>query len=166
MARGSGECSASWTIAAVLSAAAVLLSACGVVFDAPEVTLLVRDEGIVYVGGSGDAERVVGGETVVRVSNDSSEPREVVLARLGEQRTIPQQLLEAESPRDDDRILGISPVLEPKESSFESGGFGYEYDTASFHVYLAPGERYVVFDRLGGSPSEVRLDIVPGESTA
>ena len=137
------------------------LGGCGVVLDAPKVSLLVREDQIVYVGGSGDEAKLVGGETVLRVSNDSGDTRQIVLARLGQTSSIPLELLEAESPRDDERILGMSHELEPKKSTFASGGFGYEFDTASFHVYLAPGDRYVLFDRLGGYEDGVVLEFVP-----
>lgn len=137
------------------------LSGCGVDFDAPKVTVLVRDDRIVYAGAD-DAEKFVGGETVLHIQNDGNQERQVVLARLGDVESVPAELEAAESPREDERILGMTHVLHAKEATFASGGFGYKVDSASFHVYLAEGERYVLFDRLGGLDSGVLIEIVPG----
>lgn len=148
-----------WLLGAVL----VLAGCSGVVFDAPEVTILVKDDRIVYAA-AGAEERLVGGETVVRIENDSNRRHQVVLARLGDATTIPPDLRQAESPREDGRILGMSHELEPRESTFESGGFGYETDGTSFHVHLRAGERYVVFDRM--APEQVRaVEFVPGDES-
>lgn len=147
--------------AVLVVCASLALAGCGVVYDAPDVTILVQEQGIVY-NHPDDVHRLVGGETVLHVENDSGAHRQVVLARLGDRTTIPPELLEAESPRDDGRIVRMSHVMDPKESTFESGGFGYKIDSASFHVYLAPGERYAVFDRLSGLDDRMILTFVPG----
>lgn len=137
------------------------LAACGIVFDAPDVSVLVGDNRIVYADAN-DEQQLVGGETVLHIANDSSHERQVVLARL-DAATVPAELRAAESPREDERILGMTHVMQPKEAQFAAGGLGYKIDTSSFHLYLAPGQRYVLFDRLRGVDEGVVLEIVPGE---
>lgn len=161
MVRGTALSKRVGWLTGIVALIGMLQTGCGVVLNAPEVSVLVRDDRIVYVGGEADAARLVGGETVLRVSNDSGQPRQIVLARLGTSSRIPDELLKIESPRDDRRVLGMSHELEPKKSTFASGGFGYEFDTATFHVYLAPDEHYVIFDRLGGYEDGVLLELVP-----
>lgn len=157
-----GEWSAAaWRWCALVGSIVVLTAGCGVVFDAPNVSLLVRDNRIVFAAAE-DREELVGGETVLRVANDSSHERQIVLARLDAGSSIPAEVLGAKTPREDDRILGMSHVMEAKEAQFATGGFGYTIDTASFHLYLAPGQRYVLFDRLGGLDDGVVLEITAG----
>ena len=129
---------------------AQLATACGVVLDAPTITLIARPGEIVYAQADGESA-LVGGETVLVVRNSSEEHRLIVLAHVGPAEgpsVIPEGILQAELARDDDRILGMSRELEPEETDFGAGGFGKKTDSTRFHVYLRPGDRYVLFDRL------------------
>lgn len=127
---------------------ASVAAGCGVTFDAPDIALILTPDRIVYAAADG-AERLVGGETIIEVRNSTRQERQVVLARVGEGTTeVPSDLDEAESARENSDILGFSRVLQPEESDFSAGGFGKKTDKASFHVYLAPGATYVLFDTL------------------
>lgn len=153
-----------WIAALLIVLAA--LPGCGVVFDAPKVSVLIRDDRIVYAG-AGDEQRLVGGETVLRILNDGARPRQVLLVRLEKgAQELPREILEAEVARDDTRILGMTHVLKPKEATFASGGFGYKIDSSSFHIHLSRDSTYVLFDRLGGLEDGVVLRIEPGSPEA
>lgn len=152
--------------AAVLVALLTLLPGCGVVFDAPKVSVLVRDDRIVYAGAN-DEEQLVGGETVLKILNDGAMPRQVLLVRLEKGATeLPPEIVEAEAAREDNRILGMTHVLKPKEATFATGGFGYKIDGSSFHVHLDTDSTYILFDRLGGLDDGVVLRIQPGAGAA
>lgn len=131
----------------------------GVVLDAPNVTLLVRDADIVYASNA-DAGRLVGGETVLELRNDGQMERRLVLAKLpaGVSR-VPPEVRDADDVRDDSRIVAMTRTLKAKESTLAAGGLGFKIDGASMHVYLSPGGRYVVFDTLGDA---VELIVEPG----
>lgn len=145
-------------------ALALLTSACGVVLDAPKITLIVDGDEIVYAQAEGEAE-VVGGETVLVVRNSSDAHRQIVLAHVGSDdgtQEIPEAVLEAETAREDARILGMSLVLDPEETDYTADGFGKKTDSTKFHVYLRPGDRYVLFDRLSLDDEPVVAWLEPG----
>lgn len=126
------------------------VAACGVVLDAPTITLIARPGEIVYAQADGESA-LVGGETILVVRNSSDVHRQIVLAHVGSaggSDDIPEGIREAELARDDDRILGMSLELDPEETDFSAGGFGKKTASTRFHVYLRPGDRYVLFDRL------------------
>jgi hypothetical protein len=140
--------------------AALAQPACaGVVLDAPNVALLVRDTDIVFASNA-DAARLVGGETVLELRNDGQQERRLVLAKLaaGDAR-VPPEIRDADDVRDDSRIVAMTRTLEAKESTLAAGGLGFKIDGASMHIYLAPGARYVVFDTIGDA---VELIVEPG----
>lgn len=127
-------------------AVGMLLVGCGVTFDAPKITMIVQDDRIVYADADGE-EKLVGGETVFEFRNQTEQERRIVLARAEScDGPIPETLRVAESARDDDRIVGYSREIEPKETQFGAGGFGQKIDSISFHVYMEPGACYVAFD--------------------
>lgn len=136
------------------------LAACDVQFNAPKLVLHVHDDGLVFAG-AGDAQRLTGGETVLTIQNRSIRERQIVLARLGDLETIPDELLAAETAKEDSRILGMTHVLAPATTDEPVP----EPDSTRFHVYLAPGERHVLFDRLGGFDDGLVLTFVPGGKT-
>jgi hypothetical protein len=149
--------------AAAASLLALALPACGSVrMKAARVTLLVRDDGIVF-GGPQDKASLVGGETVVLLRNDGSRRHRIVLASVdAEPDAIPAKLLAADDPHDDSRIKGLTRSLKPKEAVFAGGGLGYKLDAESFHVYLRPGRTYTFFDNLGdGTRQGVFLQVTP-----
>lgn len=133
---------------------AATLAGCGVVFDAPKINLILRPGEIVYAEADGESQ-LVGGETVITVANSTPQERQVVLAHVPSGvREIPQELLDAERARDDDRILGFTNPLEPEEADYGAGGFGKKTAAESFHIYLAPGETYVLFDTMNDGVQE------------
>lgn len=139
------------------------LSGCGVVLDAPEVTLLVRDNAIVFSGPQ-DRDALVAGEVKLVIRNDGANEHRVVLAQIATTRPeqLPRSMAKAEFARDDDRILAVTKDLKPKEATFAGGGLGYKIDSARMHVHLRPGEPYVLFDSLKrGSLEGVFLRFVP-----
>lgn len=154
-------------LALVPVATAVLVAGCGVSFKAPRLILILQPAGIVYASAGGD-EQLIGGETVFEISNSTRQERQVVLAQVADGTSdVPAELVEADRASDDDRILGLSQVLEPEEADFAAGGAGVKTDKTSFHVYLRPGATYVLFDRLshtGEVPGErLVLWLYPGE---
>lgn len=150
-----GLAASRWALVPVT--ATVLLAGCGVSFKAPRLVLILHPAGIVYASAQGD-EQLVGGETVFEIANSTRQERQVVLAHVADGTSdVPVELIAADLARDDDRILGFSQVLEPEETDFASGGEGMKTDRASFHVYLRPGDTYVLFDRLSHTGK------VPGE---
>lgn len=154
-----GIASARSILAAMI--AALSLTGCGVTWDAPEVSLTVRRDDIVYTQPSGP-QKLTGGETLIEVGNSSNAPREVILAHVPEGDRIPEGIIEAESAREDDRIVGYSRVLDAQDVGFGSvAGLGRSTERATFHVYLEPGERYVVFDRLA-APDGPAIWLRPG----
>ncbi|MBW3560953.1 MAG: hypothetical protein KY437_00480 [Actinobacteria bacterium] len=128
--------------------AVVLAVGCGVTLDAPDIALILQPQGIVYAEAEG-GRKLVGGETIIHVANGTEQERQVVLAHLeSDTSEVPADLLGAESAREDDRILGYSRVLKPEETEYAAGGAGKVTDDTSFHVYLRPGDTYVLFDTL------------------
>ena len=131
----------------LLAAAAVLCaSGCGVSLRAAELTLVIHDSGISFAR-TADAALVAGGETVLRIRNESATAARVVLVRS---RKDPQDL--PDSIRDEnlrvagDRVLASTSELEAQEATFASGGLGYKVETGSLHVYLDPDEVYLLLD--------------------
>ena len=139
----------SWPWVGGLAVAVVMATTgCGVVWDAPDIDLLVQRDGIRFAR-AGEARELVGGETIITVFNDDgANESQVVLARL-DSPDVPADLQAVTSPRDDDRIIGMSRVLDPRGID-QNRGFAYDRDAHRFHIYLDPDEVYVIFDRLGG----------------
>jgi hypothetical protein len=123
---------------------AMLASGCGVVWDAPESRLVLRPTGVAFAS-DGDREAMVGGETFIEVVNDTDKYRRIVLAEVDRPGELPQELLDAEFPRDDGRILDMTGDMRPKRPSLVSA-LTYEYAIETFHVHLDEGSTYVVFD--------------------
>jgi hypothetical protein len=150
-------------LAVLLAVAVVSLPGCGSVrMKAARVTLLVRDDGIVF-GGPQDKASLIGGETVVLLRNDGARRHRIVLASVDAAADeLPAKLLAADDPHDDNRIKGLTRSLKPKEAVFAGGGLGYKLDAESFHVYLRPGQTYTFFDNLAdGSRRGVYLQVTP-----
>lgn len=158
-------------IAAVLVAVvgATSSTACGDVrLKAPRVTVLATESQLVFAGPR-DRMNVVGGETVLTVTNDSSATRRLVLARIDAESPddLPRELRRIERERDDDRVVGITAELDAKEATFAGGGLGYVRESHTFHVYLDPKARYVLFDAEGGPGSDgVFMRLVPSSKGA
>lgn len=126
----------------------VWLTGCGVVLNAPEVTFIVRHDGIVF-SAPHDRDAFVAGEIKLVLRNDDEHPHRIVLAQFdADPRRLPASLASAEFPRDDDRILGITKDLEPKEAIFVGGGIGYRVDAARLHVHLRPHRTYLLYDSM------------------
>lgn len=141
------------------SVAAVLLATAGcgdVRLKAPRVALLVDETRLLFAGPRDRTTLETGGETVLTVTNDSSQPRRIVLARVDATSAadLPPRLRHADDDDDDDRIVSMSAELDPKEATFAGGGLGFEREAHQFHVYLDPDETYVLFDSMGGAGAD------------
>lgn len=148
-----------------LLVAITFLAACGVQLDAPEISLVIQDDGIVFADADASSSLPTG-ETIIKIANDSAEAHRIVLAHVDQHqatpRRLPRSLIEADAARDDERILGMTSELEPKEVIQAGGGFGHRIARATFHVHLQPDRTYVLFDVYGGLERGVFIRLVPG----
>ena len=126
----------------------MVATGCGVVWDAPDVDMVVQRDSIKFAQAREERE-LVGGETVITVINDDGANKVQIVLAKHDSEELPPDLLEAESPRDDDRIVGMTPILDARDIE-QQGVYAYDRDAHRFHFYLDPDETYVLFDRLGG----------------
>lgn len=139
----------------------LVTAGCGVLERVPRVTILVQNDAINFPTAA-EAAQLVGGETVLTVTNDSDHERQIVIAHLpdGWQGELPEDLLAAEAAREDDRIIGMTNPLEPREMEAAGAGFAWIRKSHTFHFHLRPGETYALFDRHADEAQVVRT-IVP-----
>jgi len=128
------------------SVVVLLLGACGVVWDAPVVRIVAGAGGVTF-GSDADRVRAQGGETIINLMNNSEQQRRLVLAEVDAIGELPQELLDAEFARDDNRIIDMTGDMRGRRASLVNA-LQFEYAYASFHVHLHPGRVYVVFDTL------------------
>jgi hypothetical protein len=153
-------------LALVLLAACGVLSASGCALQrAAQVELQVLDGQIVMIKPSGGLQR--GGETVIKIDNFAPRPVSIVLAKTDAPANhVPKKLVDAVSPRDDDRIVAMT-------SRVDKVGVAYQYGAipqpsprvVKLHVYLKPGQRYLLFDQLGGYAHGMVIALVPPRGT-
>lgn len=146
---------------AALAVAAVLSASGCAIEKAQQVELQVLPDKIVLIKPADGLER--GGETVLKIDNFAPHPVNMVLAETtAPVGRVPQKLVDAVSPRDDDRIVAMT-------SQVDKVGVVYQYGAipqpspkvASLHVYLKPGRRYLLFDKLGGYAHGVVIALTP-----
>jgi hypothetical protein len=139
-------------VVAVLAAAAVAmlsLPGCGVRLGAEHATVRIRDDKMELALPTTRAVRP--GEVVITIENYTFAKRQVVLARTDLQPpALPPRLATAERGRDDKAVVAVTGRM--RSATRTIAGFlpTTVPSKQSLHVHLHPGDRYVLFDRLGG----------------
>jgi len=148
-------------VAVPLALSVLALAGCVSVPKAAQVELQIQDDGIVLVRPTG-GELVQSGETVITILNYSSAEREFVLAETdASPESLPTALVEAISARDDDRIVAMTPPMDEVGDTTLLGIPQQLATVTSVHVHLAAGERYLLFDRLGGYDDGIAIELIP-----
>jgi hypothetical protein len=148
---------------AVAACAVISLTGCMTIRKAEHVEVQVLDDRVVLVKPANGLQR--GGETVLKIMNFGQSPVNMVLAETTAVPTaIPASLVDAVSPRDDDRIVAMTSRVDKAGVSLSFGFPAPAPKVVSLHVYLKPGKRYLLFDKLGGYAHGVALTLVPPRS--
>jgi hypothetical protein len=130
----------------------VVLSGCGVQWSAHRLILRADGDGITLVQHAPQqgAVAVPAGETVMVIDNgDTASRHTLMLLRTGLAPTqLPAQVRRARIPSDaPDVVVAVTQSLAADKRTFLSGGgLAEEVDEDVFHVYLDPGQRYLVVD--------------------
>ena len=149
----------------VAAAGVLLLSGCGVSLKATQLAVVVGDSGITFAR-SGDAALVTGGETVLRIRNESASPARLVLVRSGaDPQDLPATVRDENLRVAGDMVVASTAELDAQEAAFATGGLGYTIDSGSLHVYLDPDETYLLLDAESpaGAPRYLRIVPVGGD---
>ena len=81
-------------------------------------------------------------------------------ARPPSPQSIPKQVLDAYSDRDDSRVVAVTGVMRPAKIGLIFGALPQPQPTeARLHVYLRRNTPYLLFDRLGGFRHGIALKI-------
>lgn len=139
------------------------LSGCGVQLGAEHVTVAIRD-GEMQLVEPADRE-IRAGEVVLRIENFTFDRRQVVLARTtSPPDQLPERLATALRGRDDPAVVAVSGRMRPAKTVVA----GFLPTTApavdALHIHLRPGERYLLWDRLGGLQEGLALALEPVET--
>lgn len=137
-------------LAVLLLALAVAGSGCGVRLTAVQLKVDVSDGSMRLI--KPESGRYAGGEVVITIDNNTDQRRQFTLAETdAAPKRIPQGILDAYSDRDDHRVVAVSGVMRPETVELAFGALPQPQPTeVKLHVYLRPGKRYLLFDRLGG----------------
>lgn len=105
--------------------------------------------------------RYGGGEVVITIVNNTDQKRQFTLAETdATPKRIPHGILDAYSDRDDSRVVAVSGVMRPASVELAFGALPQPQPTeVKLHVYLRPGKRYLLFDRLGGYRTGLALPL-------
>lgn len=149
---------------AALVAAGVLSAGGCAIERAAQVEVQVLDGQIVLIKPTGGLQR--GGETVIKIDNFATRPVNMVLARTtAPANHVPQKLVDAVSPRDDDRIVAMTSRVDKVGVQYQFGAIPQPSPrVVKLHVYLKPGQRYLLFDKLGGYAHGMVIVLVPPRS--
>jgi hypothetical protein len=152
-------------LVAAAVAGAIALSGCLALRKAAHVEVQVLDNRIVLIKPAGGLQR--GGETVLKIDNYAQTPVNMELAETtAPADRIPQKLVDAVTPRDDSRIVAITSRVDKVGTSLQYGAIPQPSPrVVTMHVYLKPGKRYLLFDKLGGYARGVVLVLVAPRST-
>jgi hypothetical protein len=135
-----------------VAAGGLLLSASGclALHKAAHVEVQVTDTRIVLYKPSDGLER--GGETVLKIDNYAQHPVNMILAKTTlSAAQLPPSLLDAVTARDDSRIVAMTSRVDKAGITLAYGAIpNPSPKVVSLHVYLEPGKRYLLFDKLGG----------------
>lgn len=128
---------------------------------AAQVEVQVTDTSITILKPTGGLQR--GGETVLKIDNYAERPVNLVLAETNASpKDLPKKLIDAVTPRDDSRIVAITSRIDKVGVKYTYGAIpGPDPKVATMHVYLKPGRRYLLFDKLGGYEHGVAIALVP-----
>lgn len=150
-------------LVALLAGGVLSMSGC-TIQKAVQVDVQVLDGSMVLVKPTNGLTR--GGETVVKIENYSQRPVNVILAETTlPAKQLPKKLVNALSPRDDSRIVGMTSRIGKAKVTFAYGAIPQPApQVSSLHVYLKPGKRYLLFDALGGYAHGVSLVLEPPRS--
>lgn len=130
----------------------VALSGCSVQWTAHKLILRADSGGITLVQHAPQrgAIAVAAGETVMVIDNgDTTAEHTLMLLRTGLSPTqLPAQVRRARIPSDaPDVVVAVTQPLAADHRTFLSGGgLAEDIDEDVFHVYLDPGQRYLVVD--------------------
>jgi hypothetical protein len=86
----------------------------------------------------------------LKIDNYSHRPVNMVLAETTiPPKQLPAKLVDADNLRDDGRIVGITSRIDKVGVAYQFGAIPQAAPKiARLHVYLKPGKRYVLFDKL------------------
>ncbi|HEX3807541.1 MAG TPA: hypothetical protein VHV52_12260 [Gaiellaceae bacterium] len=124
------------------------VSGCFSIPRAAHVEVQVQDGSVTLLKPVGGLQH--SGETVLKIDNYSERPINMVLAETTlPPSQMPAKLVDANTPRDDSRIVGITSRVDKVGVAYEFGAIPQAAPkVATLHVYLKPGKRYVLFDKL------------------
>jgi hypothetical protein len=146
--------------AAVAAAVVFSLSGCLGIPEAAQLELEVYDDRIELVRPREGIS--ASGETVITLRNYSNAEIELVLAETDAAADeLPEPLVVAISPRDDDRIVAMTPPMEQVGSTTRLGLAQPLPSLASMHVYLEAETRYLLYDRLDGFDEGIAIELIP-----
>ena len=147
-------------ILALALAALAVSSGCLALTKAAQVDVQVLDGSIVLIKPTGGVQH--GGETVLKIENFAQRPVNMVLVQTSlPAARLPKKLIDAVSARDDSRIVGVTSAIDKVGVAFVYGAIPQPSPkVATLHVYLKPGKRYLLFDKLGGYAHGVALSFV------
>lgn len=135
----------------LLAGAVIAALACGaagcVPLDAAQLTVNVTSKGVTL---QPPPLGYHGGETVITIQNFTAARQQFVLAQTSmNPAQFPSKLAHALTPSADPLVVDVSAQLPPGRAGFSGLIPIVTPGTATLHDYLAPGKRYVLFDRLG-----------------
>jgi hypothetical protein len=131
---------------AAAALAVVVTSGCGVSLHATHVGLIVNNDGISFER-PGDVALVTGGETVIRIRNESDRKVRLVLLHTDlSPDTLPKAARDPDARPASPLLVAATSDLKARKSTFATGGVGYEIKTGSVHVYLQRGTSYLLYD--------------------
>ena len=135
---------------AVAVCGAITCSGCLALRKAQQVEVQIQNTSIQLFKPAGGLQH--GGETVVKIDNYANRPINMILAETNAPLDrLPQKLIDAVNPRDDSQIVGMTSRMDKAKIVLELGAIPSPSPrVATMHVYLVPGRRYVLFDKLGG----------------
>ncbi|HET7568148.1 MAG TPA: hypothetical protein VFJ91_09175 [Gaiellaceae bacterium] len=137
-------------LALLLLALAAGASGCGLRLRAVQLKVDVSDGSMRLIEPT--SGRYAGGEVVITIVNNTDQRRQFTLAETdAAPKAIPHGVLDAYSDRDDSRVVAVSGVMRPASVELAFGALPQPQPTETkLHVFLHPGKRYLLFDRLGG----------------
>ena len=135
---------------AALLGMSICVSGCLSIPKAAKVEVQVQDGSVTLYKPVGGLQR--GGETVLKIDNYATHSVNMVLAETNAPLDrLPAKLVDATSGRDDSQIVGMTSRLDKAGTVYQYGAIPQPSPkVATLHVYLKPGKRYVLFDKLGG----------------
>lgn len=137
---------------------ALTLAACDVPLRADQLLLRGQEDAVELVRPE---TALRGGETVITIENFANAERQFVLARTDlRAEAVPVELATARTPSDNDAVVAVTEVMDPVDRDF-AGLLALDVPSVTrLHVHLVPGERYLLFDRLGGLDEGLWIELL------